>query len=123
VDRPPRSLRGWSRAPQLTFGHLSVAAEPLFAYISGYEAPMIDWRDCPIVVSRPGYVSGAPALRDDQRMMADALVENLDLGETSQEVIENRWLRTTLRDVLTVYDYATKHRDDSLEEGRDDGLE
>jgi uncharacterized protein (DUF433 family) len=100
-----------------------VAAESLIAYISGYEAPMIDWRDCPLVVSRPGYVSGVPALRDDPRMMADALVGNLDLGETAQEVVENHQLRTPLRDVLAIYDYATKHRDDSLEEGRDDGLE
>jgi hypothetical protein len=50
-------------------------------------------------------------------------VGNLDLGETAQEVIENHKLRTRLRDVLAIYDYATKHRDDSLEEGRDDGLE
>jgi len=71
---------------------------------------MIDWKDCPLVVSRPGYVSGAPALRDDPRMMADAVVENLDLGETAEEVIENYQLRAPLRDVLAIYDYATKHR-------------
>jgi uncharacterized protein (DUF433 family) len=108
INRCDRLLPG--PATPLTSGNSSVAAEPLLAYIPGQEAPMIDWKDCPFVVSRPGYVSGAPALRDDPRMMADAVVENLDMGETAQEVIENYQLRTSLRDVLAIYDYATKHR-------------
>ena len=39
----------------------------------------MDWSGCSIVVSRSGYISGVPALRDDPRMPADLVVENIDL--------------------------------------------
>jgi uncharacterized protein (DUF433 family) len=71
---------------------------------------MVNWKDCPLVVSRPGYVSGAPALRDDPRVMVEVVVENMDLGETAQDVIDNYQLRTPLQDVLAIYDYAKRHR-------------
>jgi uncharacterized protein (DUF433 family) len=71
---------------------------------------MVNWKDCPFVVSRPGYVSGAPALRDDPRVMVEVVVENMDLGETAQDVIDNYQLRTPLQDVIAIYDYANRHR-------------
>ena len=38
----------------------------------------MDWSSCPLVISRPGFISGAPALRDDPRMPADLVVENME---------------------------------------------
>jgi uncharacterized protein (DUF433 family) len=70
----------------------------------------IDWSRCPAVLIRPGYLSGRPALRDDPRVPPETIVENLDSGETAEQVIENYGLRTSLRDVLAVYDYAKKQR-------------
>ena len=70
----------------------------------------IDWSGCPTVRIRPGYLSGRPALRDDPRVPPETIVENLDAGETAEQVIENYALRTSPRDVLAVYEYAKKHR-------------
>ena len=70
----------------------------------------IDWSRCPAVRTRPGYLSGAPALRDDPRVPPETIVENLDLGETAEQVIENFGLKTSLQDVLAVYDYAQRQR-------------
>ena len=70
----------------------------------------MDWSGCPIVVSRPGYISGAPALRDDPRMPADLVVENMDLGETAQDVVDNYQLHTPPGDVFTLYQYAKRQR-------------
>jgi hypothetical protein len=73
---------------------------------------MIDWSNCPQVVSRPGYISGAPALRDDPRVPASTVIDHIDATDTPRiedaaaEVIELFSLRTTLRDVLAVYSYA-----------------
>jgi uncharacterized protein (DUF433 family) len=74
----------------------------------------IDWSRCPIVRTRPGYLSGRPALRDDPRVPPETIVENLDSGETAEQVIENYGLRTSLRDVLAVYEFAKKQRVASL---------
>ena len=71
---------------------------------------MIDWSACPLVISRPGYVSGAPALRDDPRVPAETVVVNMDAGETAEDVIENFGLHTRLEDVLAIYDYAKRVR-------------
>ena len=70
----------------------------------------MDWSGCSIVVSRPGYISGALALRDDPRMPADLVVENMDLGETAQDVVDNYQLHTPPRDVFTLYQYAERQR-------------
>ena len=76
---------------------------------------MIDWRDCPIVQVRPGYVSGQPALRDDPRVPATTVLENLEgtpdseLQAAAAELRENFDLRTPLQDVLAVYTYAKAH--------------
>jgi uncharacterized protein (DUF433 family) len=40
----------------------------------------------------------------------ETIVENLDSGETAEQVIENYGLRTSLRDVLAVYEYVKKQR-------------
>jgi len=71
---------------------------------------MIDWTNCPLVVRRPGYVSGAPALRDDPRVMIEVVIDNMDMGESAQDVINNFQLRTPLGDVLAIYDYASRQR-------------
>jgi uncharacterized protein (DUF433 family) len=70
----------------------------------------IDWSRCSAVRTRPGYLSGKPALRDDPRVPPETIVENLDAGETAEQVIENYGLKTSPPDVLAVYDYAKKQR-------------
>jgi uncharacterized protein (DUF433 family) len=70
----------------------------------------IDWSRCPTVRIRPGYLSGRPALRDDPRVPPETIVENLDSGETAEQVIENYGLRTSRQDVLAVYEYVKKQR-------------
>ena len=50
------------------------------------------------------------ALRDDPRMPADLVVENMDLGESAQDVVDNYQLHTPPRDVLTLYQYAERQR-------------
>ena len=70
----------------------------------------IDWSCCPAVIARPGYLSGKPALRDDPRVPPEIIVENMDFGETPEQVIANYGLRTPLNDVLAVYDYAKRQR-------------
>ncbi len=77
---------------------------------------MIDWSKCPQVVSRPCYISGAPALRDDPRVPPSTMIDHIDATDTPRiedaaaEVIELFSLRTTLRDVLAVYTYAKLHQ-------------
>jgi uncharacterized protein (DUF433 family) len=76
----------------------------------------MDWSGCPIVVSRPGYISGAPALRDDPRVPASTIVDNMDASDAEDEqraaaeVIDLFQLRTPLKDVLEVYHYAQTQR-------------
>nr|WP_294556784.1 DUF433 domain-containing protein [uncultured Rhodopila sp.] len=70
----------------------------------------IDWSRCPAMRIRPGYLSGAPALRDDPRVPPETIVENMDSGETAEQVIENFGLKTSLQDVLAVYDCAKRQR-------------
>ena len=70
----------------------------------------IDWNRCPAVLIRPGYLSGKPALRDDPRVPPEIIVDNLDLGESPEQVIENYGLCTSLTDVLAVYAYAKRQR-------------
>ena len=70
----------------------------------------MDWTGCPLVVSRAAYLSGTPALRDDPRVPADAVVESMDLGESAEDVVENYGLRTTVKDVLQIYEYAKRQR-------------
>ncbi len=70
----------------------------------------MDWSGFPIVVSRPAYISGAPALRDDPRMPADLVVENLDLGESAQDMVDNYQLDTSPSEVLALYQYAKRQR-------------
>jgi len=70
----------------------------------------MDWSDCPLVISRPGFISGAPALREDPRMPADLVVENMDLGESVQDVVDNYQLRTSPENVFAIYQYAKQQR-------------
>lgn len=70
----------------------------------------MDWSDCPLVISRPGFISGAPALREDPRVPADLVVENMDLGESVQDVVDNYQLRTSPENVLAIYQYAKRQR-------------
>ncbi len=77
---------------------------------------LIDWSHCPAICSRPGYLSGRPALRDDPRVPPETIIDNIDYAETDDmeaaaaEVIENFSLRTTLHDVLAIYAYAKDYR-------------
>jgi uncharacterized protein (DUF433 family) len=68
------------------------------------------WSGCPLVISRPGYLSGKPALRDDPRVPPEAIVENMDDDMTAQEVAELFDLRTPVGDIQAVYDYVKRQR-------------
>ena len=70
----------------------------------------MDWSNCPLVISRPGFISGAAALREDPRMPVDLVVENMDLGESAQEVVDNYQLHTAPDDLRAVYQYAKRQR-------------
>lgn len=70
----------------------------------------MDWSGCPLVVSRPGYLSGKPALRDDPRVPPETIVVNMDEGMTAQQVAEMFGLRTPVADILAIYDNAKKQR-------------
>ncbi len=70
----------------------------------------IDWSGCPAVCTREKYLAGKPALRDDPRVPPETIVENMDAGETPEQVIENFGLRSKLQDVLAVYEYAKRQR-------------
>lgn len=70
----------------------------------------MDWSGCPLVIARPGFISGAPALRGDPRMPADLVIQNMDLGESAQDVVDNYQLRTTPEDVLAIHQYAKRQR-------------
>lgn len=70
----------------------------------------IDWNGCLVVRARPGFLSGQPALRDDPRVPPETIVENMDAGETAEQVIENFGLRTPLEDVLAIYAHAKRWR-------------
>ncbi len=51
---------------------------------------MIDWAGCHLVVRREGCLGGGPALRDDPRVMPEAVYENMDDGMTAEQVVEAR---------------------------------
>lgn len=70
----------------------------------------IDWNGCLAVCTRPEFLSGQPALRDDPRVPPEAIVNNMDAGETAEQVIENFGLRTPLADVRAVYAHAKRQR-------------
>jgi uncharacterized protein (DUF433 family) len=68
------------------------------------------WSGCPLVVSRPGYLSGEPALRDDPRVTLETIVVNMDDGMTAQEVADMFGLATPVSDIEAIYDHAKKQR-------------
>jgi uncharacterized protein (DUF433 family) len=70
----------------------------------------MDWSGCPLVVSRPGHLSGKPALRDDPRVPPEAIVVNMDDAMTAQEVAELFDLQTPVSDIQAVYDFAKRQR-------------
>ncbi len=70
----------------------------------------MDWSGCPLVVSRPGYLSGKPALRDDPRVPPEAIVENMDDGMTAHEVAMLFDLKTAVGDIQAVYDHVKRQR-------------
>ncbi len=66
----------------------------------------MDWSGCPLVVSRRAFVSGAPALRDDPRVTAASIIDNMDDGMTADEVANLFALTTPVTDVAAIYNYA-----------------
>lgn len=70
----------------------------------------MDWSGCSFVIARPGFISGTPALCKDPRMPVDLVVENMDLGESAQDVVSNYQLHTSPDDVLAIYQYAKRQR-------------
>ncbi len=70
----------------------------------------MDWSGCPFVVSNPGTISGAVALRDDPRVSPEAIIVNMDDDLTAQEVAELFSLKTPIGDIQAVYDYAKRVR-------------
>lgn len=70
----------------------------------------MDWSGCPFVTARPGFLSGAPALCRDPRKPAALVVENMELGESAQDVVLNYQLTTPAYEIAAIYDYARRHR-------------
>jgi uncharacterized protein (DUF433 family) len=70
----------------------------------------INWSRCPVVRTKPGYVSGVAALLDDPRVPAETVIVNMDEGMSAEEVIETFGLTIRLKDVLPVYNYAKEQR-------------
>jgi uncharacterized protein (DUF433 family) len=71
---------------------------------------MIDWSGCPLVTRREGYIGGKPALRDDPRVPPEIIVDNMDDGDTAEDVIEAYELRTPATDVRAIYEFAVRQR-------------
>jgi uncharacterized protein (DUF433 family) len=63
----------------------------------------VNWSRCPVVRTKPGYVSGVAALLDDPRVPAETAIMNMDEGMSAEEVIETFGPTTPLKDVLAVY--------------------
>jgi uncharacterized protein (DUF433 family) len=66
----------------------------------------IGWSRCPAVRTTAGYISGAAALLDDPRAPAETVIVNMDEGMSAEAVVEIFGLKTPLKDVLAVYNYA-----------------
>jgi uncharacterized protein (DUF433 family) len=67
----------------------------------------VDWRDCALVETTAGKVSGVPLLKGT-RMPAQTIVDNIDAGMTPAEVAET-W-QLDLATVLAIQDFAEIHR-------------
>lgn len=61
-------------------------------------------------MARTGFLSGAPALRDDPRMPVQSVVENMDDGLTAEEVAALFNLRTPARELQPIHAYAVAQR-------------
>ncbi len=70
----------------------------------------IDWSRCPAVRLNSAYISGAPALLDDPRVPAETVIVNMDEGMSAEEVVDLFGLKTPVKDVLAVYNYAKEQR-------------
>jgi uncharacterized protein (DUF433 family) len=70
----------------------------------------IDWRNCPAIRTKPGYVSGAAALLDDPRVPAETVIVNMDEGMSAEAVVETFGLKTPVKDVLAIYNYVKAQR-------------
>jgi len=70
----------------------------------------IDWSRCPAVRMNPAYLSGAAALLEDPRVPAETVIVNMDEGMSAEEVIQMFGLKTPLKDILAVYNYAKEQR-------------
>ena len=64
----------------------------------------MDWKDCKIVETVPGKVSGVPVLKGT-RVPADAVVENYECGESADEIAFNFDLEPA--DIREVLAYAS----------------
>jgi uncharacterized protein (DUF433 family) len=51
-----------------------------------------------------------PALRDDPRVPPETVMDNMDEGLSAQDVIELFALRTSVSDILAIYEYSKKLR-------------
>jgi len=58
----------------------------------------------------PAYLSGAAALLEDPRVPAETVIVNMDEGMSAEEVIQMFGLKTPLKDILAVYNYAKEQR-------------
>jgi uncharacterized protein (DUF433 family) len=67
----------------------------------------VDWRDCALVETIAGKVSGV-ALLKGTRMPAQTIVDNIDAGMTPAEVAET-W-QLDLATVLAIDDFAETYR-------------
>jgi uncharacterized protein (DUF433 family) len=67
----------------------------------------VDWKNCALVETIAGKVSGAPLLKGT-RMPAQTIIDNIDAGMTPSEVAET-W-QLDLATVLAIHAFAETYR-------------
>jgi uncharacterized protein (DUF433 family) len=67
-----------------------------------------DWTGCEFVECVPGKVSGRPVVRGT-RILADTIVEDAELGSSSEEIHEN-YPDLTVSEIQRLLDFARDRR-------------
>ncbi len=66
----------------------------------------MDWKDCPEVKIRPGYVQGAPTV-GDSRVPLETIENGYELGQTPEELADDYDLPIEL--IRAIFAHIRKH--------------
>ncbi|MGD0103812.1 MAG: DUF433 domain-containing protein [Rhodopila sp.] len=69
------------------------------------EPPPVDWSQCDLVRSHPGFLGGAWCLKSAPRMPADAIVQNWDAGHSVEE-LSGMWDGITREQIEGILKFA-----------------